>query len=78
MVFITKKNFILYDKKELLDELPPKLRSDIAMQMYNGVIKKIKFFDDKDNNFIGQVVPLLSTLSVSKYDFIFKKGNYPN
>lgn len=46
--------------------------------MHNGVITKIKFFDNKDSNFIGTVVPLLTPLNVKKNDFIFRKGNHPN
>ena len=64
MIYLTKKNFLWADKKELFDELPAKLRSDIAKSMYNGIVKKIKFFEDKDSNFIGAVVPLLTPLRV--------------
>ena len=46
--------------------------------MYNGIVKKIHFFDDRDSNFIGAVVPLLTPLKVPKYEIIFRKGNHPN
>lgn len=78
MVFITKKNYIWNDKKDLFDELPIKLRCDIAQSMHGGVIQKLKFFEDKDSNFIGSVVPLLTPQSVNQYDFIFRKGSHPN
>lgn len=77
-MFITKKNFLWADKKLLFDELPSTLKCDIAKQMHNGIISKIRFFDDKDSNFIGAVVPLLTPLHVKKHEFIFRKGNYPS
>ena len=52
------------DKKELFNELPAGLRSEIAKSMYDGVVNKIKFFNEKDSNFIGNIVPLLTPLSV--------------
>ena len=64
VIYVTKKNFLWSDKKELFDELPAKLRSDIARTMYNGIVKKIRFFEDRDSNFIGAVVPMLAPLKV--------------
>ena len=46
--------------------------------MHNGIIKNIRFFDDKDNNFIGSIVPLLTPLKTMKHEFIYKKNNHPN
>lgn len=46
--------------------------------MHFGIIKKIRFFDDKDNNFIGSIVPLLTPLKINKNEFIYKKHNHPN
>ena len=46
--FISNKNFIWADKKKIFEELTPLIKCDIAMEMHNGIIKKIKFFDDKD------------------------------
>jgi CRP-like cAMP-binding protein len=45
--------------------------------MYFGVIKKIRFFDDKDNNLIGSIVPMLSPLKSSQYEYIYKKNSHP-
>jgi CRP-like cAMP-binding protein len=44
--------------------------------MYFGVIKKIRFFDDKDNNFIGSIVPLLSPSKSVMYETIYKKDSH--
>lgn len=60
VVYVTTKNFLWADKKMIFSELPASIKSDIAKEMHAGIIKKIKFFDDKDNNFIGSIVPLLA------------------
>lgn len=54
------------------------MKSEIAKEMHNGIVTKIRFFDDKDNHFIGSVVPMLIPLKVHKYELIFRKGNHPN
>jgi CRP-like cAMP-binding protein len=46
--------------------------------MYFGIIKKIRFFDDKDNNFIGSIVPLLTPLKTAKNEFLYKRHSHPN
>ena len=45
--------------------------------MHDGVIKQIRFFDDKDSNFIGAIVPLLTPLQTEPFDIIYKKGSHP-
>jgi hypothetical protein len=59
---VTKKNFLWADKKKIFTELPMSLKSDIAKEMHSGIIKKVRFFDDKDSNFIGSIVPMLTPL----------------
>ena len=46
--------------------------------MHDGMIKTIRFFDDKDSSFIGAVAPLLTPLKVNKHEIIYRKGNHPN
>jgi len=46
--------------------------------MHEGIIQRIKFFDDKDQNFIGAIVPMLTPLYTHEHEIIFKKGNHPN
>lgn len=58
--------------------MPPSVKSEIAKEMHNGIIKKIRFFDDKDNNFIGSIVPLLTPLKTFRHEVIYKKENHPN
>ncbi len=66
------------DKQKIFEELPSNIKSEIALEMYSGVIKKIRFFDDKDNNFIGSIVPLLTFSKASRYELIYKKDSHPH
>jgi hypothetical protein len=63
VTFVTKKNFLWADKKKIFAELPANIKSEIAKEMHSGIIRKIKFFDDKDNNFIGSIVPMLTPVA---------------
>lgn len=45
--------------------------------MHNGIIKKIRFFDDKDSNLIGSIVPLLTHMKTQRNEFIYRRGNHP-
>lgn len=45
--------------------------------MHYGIIMKIRFFDDKDHNLIGSVVPLLTPLKTNQNEYIYRKGSHP-
>ena len=47
------------------------------MEMHNKVIKKIRFFDDKDSNFIGSIVPLLTPLKTIRNEYIYRRNSHP-
>jgi hypothetical protein len=46
--------------------------------MYFGVIKRIRFFDDKDSNFVGSIVPLLTPSKSARHELIYKKDSHPH
>jgi hypothetical protein len=37
---------------------------------------KIKFFKDKDPNFIMGLLPLLKTIKIEKNEFLFREGDF--
>ena len=74
--YISNKNFISSDKHKIFEQLTPAIKCQIAMEMHNGVIRKIRFFDDKDSNLIGSIVPLLSPIKSLKNEYIFKKNGH--
>lgn len=75
--YISNKNFIWADKQKIFEELTPSIKCEIAMQMHYGIIKKIRFFDDKDSNLIGSIVPLLTPLKTNQNEYIYRKGSHP-
>ena len=44
--------------------------------MHDGIITKIRFFNEKDSSFIGAVVPMLNPRKSLQHHFIFKKHNH--
>ena len=65
-------------KKEIFEELPLKLRCEVAMAMHHGALKTIHFFQNKDPTFIVAIVPLLKPLKASQQERIYIKGDPPS
>jgi hypothetical protein len=57
-----------------MEELPAKLRIDLAMAIHKKMYSNIKFFQDKDNNFIAWVGTFLRPINVQEKDYIYKEG----
>ena len=77
--YTSKKNmFSWIDKQKIFIELPPHLKSEVAMKMYDGVIENIQFFKDKDATFIALVIPMLQALKINPHEFIYRQGDHPN
>lgn len=73
-----KKNvFTWIDKEKIFDELPPHLKCEVAAKMYDGVINRLHFFNEKDGTFIALVVPLLHPLKMAAQEIIFRKNDHP-
>jgi hypothetical protein len=51
--YSANKNYVWSDKQKIFEELPSNIKSEIALEMYFGVIKRIRFFDDKDAWVVG-------------------------
>jgi hypothetical protein len=75
--YISNKNYISADKQKIFEELAPSVKCEIAMQMHDGIVKKIRFFDYKDHNLIGSIVPLLTPLKTNQMEYIYRKGSHP-
>lgn len=71
-----KVGFSWNDKQSIFNELPRKLRYEVALAMHQGAIKSIYFFQKKDPVFISTVVPFLQNVFVSKGQFLYKEGEY--
>ena len=73
--YSTGKNFFSWvDKQQILSELPAAIRCEISLHMHGGIVKRINFFEDKDQTFIGSIVPLLQPCKARKDDMVYSKG----
>jgi hyperpolarization activated cyclic nucleotide-gated potassium channel 1 len=63
------------DVKQFLEELPYKLRIELAMEIHKDIYTNIEFFNAKDKSFIAWVGPLLKPLLASEQEYIFKEGD---
>lgn len=71
-----KVGFSWNDKQSIFNELPRKLRYEVALAMHQGAIKSIYFFQKKDPVFISTIVPFLQNMFVAKAQFVYKEGEY--
>ena len=65
-------------QSEIFEELPLKLRCEVAMAMHHGALKTITFFQNKDPTFIVAIVPLLKPLEARANEKLFEDGDPPS
>jgi hypothetical protein len=58
---------------DFMEELPTKLRLDLAMKIHEKMYANIKFFKDKDKSFLAWVGTLLKPLNVQAPEYIYKE-----
>ena len=61
---------------QFMDELPHKLRNELAMVIYQKLYSGIKFFKqlEKDKSFIAWVSQILRAINVEDQKYIYKEG----
>ena len=64
--------------KEVFKELPLKLRCEVAMAMYNGVIKSITLFQNRDPNFIVDAIVLLRPSQLRAAESLWREAEPPS
>jgi len=57
-----------------MEELPYKLKIELAMDIHKRIYQTISFFKDKDKNFIAWIGTLLRPINVQQDDFIYREG----
>ena len=65
-------------QSEIFEELPLKLRCEVAMAMHHGALKIITFFHNKDPTFIVAIVPLLKPLQARVNEILYEDGDPPS
>jgi CRP-like cAMP-binding protein len=63
--------------KAVFKDLPIHIRYEVAMQIHDGVIGRLPFFQAKESTFVANLVPLLSPLRVEASEYIYMKGDHP-
>ena len=59
------------DQKQLFDELPSNLRNQIVEHTQGDIVRQIRFFDKKSQEFIWQMLPLFIQMKVYKEDILY-------
>ena len=68
----------LYNKQELILQLPKKLRFDVALTMHKGYAKEITFFQNYNSTFVSNIIPLLISQRFRKGDVVYKEKDHPD
>ena len=76
--YTTQKGmFSWMDKQKIFAELPPQIKSEVAKQMYGGMINKVRFFKNKDSTFISLVVPMLQPYKAARKERVYSRDDHP-
>ena len=63
------------DTKEFLEELPQRLRAELAMLIHRDIYTNFPYFFGKDKIFIAWIGPKLKGMIVSDLEYIYKEGD---
>jgi hypothetical protein len=62
------------DFLNFLDELPQKIKLELAMEIHKCLYESVKFFQNKEKSFIAWVGTMVRPLNISETEYIFKEG----
>lgn len=68
----------LYNKQELILQLPKKLRFEVALTMHKGFAREISFFQKYNSTFVSNIIPLLISQRFRKGDIVYKEKDHPD
>lgn len=57
-----------------MEELPHKMRLELAMILHNQLYANVNYFKGKDKSFIGWISTLLKPMNVDNLKYIYKEG----
>lgn len=64
-------------KHQLFAELPKRLKMQVAMAMYQGAVQEIRFFTERNEEFIACTVPFLLPLFVAEGEYVYRRNEHP-
>ena len=62
------------DVQEFMEELPSKIRIELAIAIHNKMYSSIRFFKTRDHKFIVWIGTILRPVNIQQRDYIFKEG----
>lgn len=62
------------DVISFMDELPHKIKLELAMEIHRTMYETIKFFENKERSFILWIGTLLRPLNIQEQDYIYKEA----
>jgi hypothetical protein len=62
------------DVINFMDELPHKIKLELAMEIHKRMYETIKFFNRKEKSFIVWIGTVLRPLNIQEQDYIFKEA----
>lgn len=68
----------LYNKQELILQLPNKLRFQVSLAMHKGKTREIIFFQQYNSVFVSKIIPLLISQRFFKDSVIYKRKDHPD
>ena len=69
------KNRGIFDEKEIIDSLPPRLRLKVAVAQYYVHVRSLPFFTGMDYECLATVCSVIEHLDVSKETEIYEEGD---
>ena len=60
----------------MLQNLPSTLKAEILSYTHNKIFEKIRFFRNKDPQFLWAIFPLLKTLKIRANQLVYRIGDY--
>ena len=60
----------------LLNDLPPSLRSQVVKHTHGDIIEKINFLRDKDPDMLWQILPHLRQIQIMPKDVLYVQGDH--
>lgn len=64
-------NFTIEDAKDLVEELPAIIREQVVRQAYRDILSIIKFFENKEADFLWLFIPILKQMKVYSKDILY-------
>ena len=63
------KDFIMF-----LDELPYKIKIELATEIHKHMFESVSFFQGKEKTFIAWIGTVLRPMNISEQEYLYKEG----